>query len=577
MRRFLTPTVLIAALLAGMVALMLEPLREEGATMDEALNLGTGYFYAAGYGHYFNPEHPPLGQMLPGLPLLFMNVEVPAQAELLAKKQIGLPRARRWVGWEGDVAEKLYPGGRHCWYYWPYGEAGLAGHEFVYGGTNDADEILWAGRMVQVGLTVLTGIVIACWLWRMIGAGAALLGVFLWVFNPIALGHGHLVVTDISVTLGMTLAVWAFTEYLGRPTWRAAALAGAAMGVALVMKFSAVTLAPMFVALVGLWWQGRWRGSDGRDARMFWKCLPVMAVTAWLVVMAAYAPDWTPAPALSSAQAERIGVPGWFQALRPVLVPAGFFKGVALQAAHAACGHTGFLCGEWRMNGWWYYFPLALFWKQPVALLVLTLGGLGLWLGRLRRVSVEESAPWVAGLVFLGLAMTSTINIGVRYVLPVLPLFAVAAAAQWTRARCCGRVVVYVLCGWLAVATVQAHPFYIEYFNRFGGGTQNGYRCLVDSNYDWGQDAKRLRDYIDRHPSERFCVRFFGVQQELAYYGIKARQAGTNATRLVVSASSLMKNEWTGWRESQKPVDRIGQTLFVYDLRGVTNAIPARP
>jgi hypothetical protein len=159
----------------------------------------------------------------------------------------------------------------------------------------------------------------------------------------------------------------------------------------------------------------------------------------------------------------------------------------------------------------------------------------------------------------------------------VLPLLAVGAAAQWTRTRCCGRVVVYVLCGWLAVATVRAHPFYIEYFNRFAGGTRNGYRCLVDSNYDWGQDAKRLRDYIERHLSERFCVRFFGVQRELAYYGIQARQVETNATRLVVSASSLMKVEWSRWRESQEPVDRIGRTLFVYDLRGVTNAIPSRP
>ena len=34
-------------------------------------------------------------------------------------------------------------------------------------------------------------------------------------------------------------------------------------------------------------------------------------------------------------------------------------------------GHAAFLLGEFRMTGWWYYFPVALAVKTPIAFLLL--------------------------------------------------------------------------------------------------------------------------------------------------------------------------------------------------------------
>jgi len=50
-----------------------------------------------------------------------------------------------------------------------------------------------------------------------------------------------------------------------------------------------------------------------------------LAVT-WVVVLAVYAPEWRPAPPLNHVRAAEIGVPAWFQTLRPILVPPAFFK-----------------------------------------------------------------------------------------------------------------------------------------------------------------------------------------------------------------------------------------------------------
>ena len=45
---------------------------------------------------------------------------------------------------------------------------------------------------------------------------------------------------------------------------------------------------------------------------------------------------------------------------------------------------------------------------------------------------------------------------------------------------------------------VGAYPHYLSYFNQFGGGTAQGYRNVTDSNYDWGQDLKLLKDWAEK-------------------------------------------------------------------------------
>jgi hypothetical protein len=35
------------------------------------------------------------------------------------------------------------------------------------------------------------------------------------------------------------------------------------------------------------------------------------------------------------------------------------------------------------------------------------------------------------------------------------------------------------------------HPHYLAYFNEIIGGPRNGYKYLIDSNLDWGQDDDR--------------------------------------------------------------------------------------
>jgi Flp pilus assembly protein TadD len=553
------------ALLALMVGLMATPIAEESATMDESLHLVAGYSYWHGYDFTLEPEHPPLAKLISAAPLLFMDVKVSLRAQELLDRQVGAAVTRRWSR-EKQLVDKHFPVARDNWYFWPDAEVEMSGQEFVYGGANDADKILAAARWMQVALTVVTGIVIFFWLRRLAGGMAGALGVALWALNPVALAYGHLVLTDVGVTLMFVLSVCCFTIFLDRPSTGRAGLCGLACGGALVMKFSGVLLAPILLALVGL------HAMRKREWRGLGKDLSVMALAAAGVVLLIYAPYWSPAPPLPADAATKMGVPAWFQVLRPVLIPRDFFKGLALVAGLESAGHPAFLCGQWRATGWWYYFPVALAVKTPLPLLLLTIAGLLMWLRGLRRFSFQHGIPWIAALMYLLFAMAENINIGVRHLLPMFALLAVGTASQFSlqsrRIQVCG----WLCTGWLLLVTWHAYPYFIEYFNEVAGGPSNGYRWLVDSNLDWGQDVKRLKHFLDEQAMTNIDLAYFGPGRSTDYHGIPGRRvttdeaAGMHSGTLVISATELMSPVWDWLRACHEPVARVGYTMFIYRL-----------
>src|SRR5207248_5064511 len=70
-------------------------------------------------------------------------------------------------------------------------------------------------------------------------------------------------------------------------------------------------------------------------------------------------------------------------------------------------------------------------------------------------------------------------------------------------------------------SAVVITPHYLSYFNVFAGGPAEGYRHLVDSNLDWGQDLPSLKRRLDALGSRRPVLAYFGEAPPGAY-GIRA-------------------------------------------------------
>ena len=592
MRRF-SPKWLAVGLLVVMAALMIGASHEDSATVDETTHLAAGYSYWLGYRYRMAANHPALSQMLEAAPLLAMDVKMPDIADTILKGRLGYPWMVPWggpprsiqdllpVGCQGQYV-KLPPLGDvmvqwKCpdaypidnWYYWAVPECQMFSKYLFYDGTNNGDAMLFAGRLVQVALTLLTGVVIFIWTRRVANNDwVAVMALTLWVFNPLALAYGHLTNTDISVTFGMAMAVYLWGRFLEQPGYKAAALCGVATGIALAMKFTAIILAPVFVIALLVSWK-RLNTTVVSMAKM----IGLLMLAGWVVIMVVYIPRWAPVRAPTDTEVTVLGIPGWFRAFRPLLIPPDFFKVIAMALSLSKGGYDAYLLGAWSHEGWWYYFPLAFFFKSPVSYVILTIAGLVVFIRYTRSTRPLEYVAWIGAGVYLLSAMTSHFNLGVRHLLPILPLLAVGTACALQRLKNKkASMAVKILLGWQALVVIAAYPLYIQFFSEAVGGAPNGYHYLVDSNYDWGQDAHRLKTFLTEHGIQHIYLDYFGTAFSTEYLKIPNTRVSAVTARqihqgtLVVSVSQLMRPDWAWLRESRQPVARVAYTLFVYEM-----------
>ncbi len=93
----------------------------------------------------------------------------------------------------------------------------------------------------------------------------------------------------------------------------------------------------------------------------------------------------------------------------------------------------------------------------------------------------------------------------------------------WVRA---GAIAAGVLVIWQGIESIRIRPHYLAYFNQMAGGPEQGYKRLVDSSLDWGQDLPSLKAWLDEHapagPSRPpVYLSYFGTSSP-AHFGIDA-------------------------------------------------------
>ena len=488
--------------------LAVSSMRVKSATFDEAAHLPAGYTYLKLHDYRLNPEHPPLVKTLAAIPLLWMRVQMRPDDEAWALR-------RQWEF------------GRRFLYRW-----------------NDADRLLFWGRVPIVILGALLGVAVFLRAGRDWGLPAAALALFLCVLSPDVLAHGQIVTTDMGAALFIFLSVVAFERLVDRATWPRLLLAGLAVGAALATKFSTLVLAPILAALAVVavlskdpvrraWTRGEARDVEGRGPRLLHMALLAagIAIVALVVLWASYgfATSLSPDPAVSSAfDWGRVGgraglVDGAMSVARGAhLLPDAYAFGFLRFFRHAEARPT-FLLGRLADRSFWYYFPVTFALKTPLALVALLILSIATLRHHAETVRTELFL-WLPVLIYFALACAFGLNIGHRHLLPIYPfLFVIAgrcatlAAIRFPGILSSASVVFFA--AWYALAAARIHPHYLAYFNELAGGPDGGYRSLVDSNLDWGQDLKGVKPWMDANGVARIKLSYFGTADP-EYYRI---------------------------------------------------------
>ncbi len=505
--RWLVGWPVVVVLLGVHAALAIGSLRQKSATFDEMVRLTAGYGYWVTGDYRLDPAEPPLAQMWAALPLL---------------------------GGDWRFPELSQPA-------WWIADAESIGRQFFFGLNNDVAVMLRSARTMIVLLSVALGALVYVASRRLFGPAGGLLSLLLYAVSPNLLAHARLVTTETATCLFFVAAVgglwWVLHEV--RPASvlaSSAAMAGlflSKMSAPLIIVVGAGMLAVRLVSgepLRAGW--GRTFAIQRRTARLgVWLGVMVIQVAAtagglWAVHRFRYeamidavpgrdrfCPPVPLPPETSSwdyvlSDAGTVGrLVDTLQTHR--LLPEAYLYGVAFQSKAIGAGY-GFLNGERRISGWWYFFPYALAVKTPPALFALLILAVvaAIWrrragAGRAARDPCATTGV-VAILLFLGVywgvALRSSLNIGHRHILPTYPFMIILAggAAAWLRHRAM-RWITGGCVGLFVLSAGLIWPDYLAYFNVLAGGPREGYKHLVDSSLDWGQDLPGLERWIDGH------------------------------------------------------------------------------
>lgn len=532
MLRFLTkyaPHISVALLvLFAIVSLRLA--WTDALTFDELAHIPASYSYVAHGDFRLNPEHPPVLKVLAGLPLLALHPTFDLTQDW-------------WTTADANGEYGQWAAGRHLLH-----EAG-----------NDTDALTFAARVPMVLVAVFFGALLFAWGRRLGGALGGLLVVTLFVFSPTILGHDHFVTTDIGIAAAVALAFYALFTYIKAPSWKHALLAGAALGFAQVVKFSAVMLVPFFVALVVIYPLVRTRTAQHPPRSvMLWRSVSralVSSIVSVIVVWAVYVPFTVAMPTdvldtiapikFAANDARNTFFRDATLALntsdltRPF---AMYLQGLGQVFNRVDGGNGAYFFGEVSGQAFPLYFPTVFTIKETLPHIALILVALSIMVLSMTRCARGTDNPHKLSLLarmqhhitthiteisLLGfivfyayISITGNLNIGLRHLMPIIPLIYLLTGVTIARALknvrdCvhCKRlpIAALILFGLMIFETVRVYPYYMSYFNPSVGGPMHGYNFVTDSNADWGQDGKRLALFLDQHPEiGKIRVDYFG-------------------------------------------------------------------
>lgn len=540
--------VLIFVLLCCLAGLAIQSMPQKSVTYDEGIYYGLGKYILQ---HYrWDTEdlvlHPPLSYYLHSIPLFIFgsaNIANEAREKLVLRCRGMIP-----------ITEKIEP-----WDYFP---------------------LLFQARIVIVLLSVLLGFYVFKWSKELYGPQAGLLALFLYSFSPNILAHSRLITADLVLTCFSFVAVYYFWLFIKEPSRKWLLWSGVTLGLALLSKYSAILLFPIYllIGITVLFSKIKIKSSLKVPLENLFAKKPGLRRTYTLIVLIimifvvsvlvlnlgyGFKGTFTPfswyhfkSHFFSRWQGNR------FFATFVAPVPSPYLRGIDFQEVKSEQGQGSFLAGKHSTTGWWYDYLFAFLIKTPIPFLIF-LGLSLLFFKRIRhRVAVFECFLIIPILVLIiYFSFFNRVNIGLRYILPVFPLMHVFVSKvvrlKFKRQEIFVGTVIFLI-GWYLASSLLIFPHYLAYFNEFIGGPSNGYKYLIDSNLDWGQDNKLMLEYARKSKEP---VKINPEQPTKGKIAVDA-----NRLQGIQGLPAFPVNRYE-WLRKYEPVDNIGYSWLIYEVR----------
>jgi hypothetical protein len=435
------------------------------------------------------------------------------------------------------------------------------------------DRILMLARIPILLLATGLGFLVFCWGKLAYGSLGGLLALFLYVFNPIIIANAVLITPDLCLTAFSALTLYFFWRYRNSPSLIPSLMTGGALGLALLSKYSAILLAIALPVLAIMFSVGRRLGKETLSCSWRFRHLILIFMAALLFVNAGYLFQGSFRPLEGNTfHSNLLKETSHAPLIRsiPIPLPHAYVMGMDLQHSVVENGFISYMLGKKAEKGWFHFYLVAFLLKTPVVFILLLFIAATWGRDRLHWIIL---IPVILFPLYFSLFRLSR---GIRYILPIYPLLCVwiGQLALCVRSRTVApwrQWIVLLLLVWYAVAGLWIAPHYLAYINEIGGGPRNGINLLFESDFDWGQEMKGLKAYLDEKNIDRIKLAYFSTADP-AHYGIKYEplpcQTPPQPASGFIAASATVLQVWGcyDWLKNYQPVDEVGYTIFIYKI-----------
>ncbi|MCM8767060.1 MAG: glycosyltransferase family 39 protein [Candidatus Omnitrophica bacterium] len=502
---------------------------EKSITCDETVHIPAGYFYVKKGDFFINFEHPPFSKTISGI-------------FLLPQKIISFPE---------NIYKELR---KNEWNF---------GLFFFHLNRQNIDDIVFWARFPMILIGILLGFYIYLWTKKLYGEIAGMFSLFLFSFCPNFLAHSCLVTTDVPFTTFFIISLYFLWKFFETENIKGLIISGIFFGLSISTKFTGIVIMPLiFLILIIL--------ETKRYSKERLKRLISLFLLSYILI-----------PLVILVLTYRIyGFTNFLLGLRQIIFEA------------TERGHRSFLNGKFSNYGWRYYFIFAFLYKTPIPVIIFFI------ISVLIHTKIEKKEVYLIlpAIIYFIFSSLSKKQIGIRYILPFYALIYIY----------CGRLIYYqkkikinqifkniifiLFFLWYIFSSIKIHPHYLAYFNEIAGGPNNGWKHLIDSNIDWGQDLKELKKYLKKEGNPEIMLNYFGsILPEVygiiyepvfshlllslnippQYYYLNSQFPEKEYFAISVNClQGLVYEDYNifNWLKQIKPKAKIGYSIFVYDI-----------
>jgi Dolichyl-phosphate-mannose-protein mannosyltransferase len=433
--------------------------------------------------------------------------------------------------------------------------------------TDWGSEDYYRGRYISVIAALLLGLLIFQWTKELYGESPAFLSFAFYLLCPNFLAHSIFVGTDIYASLFLTASFYFFWTYLNKNKMIFFWLFSFSVALAQICKFSMTFLFLLFPIVILIRYFFGVKSDQKRQPIL--KLLLIFFCINIFIISAAHLfyQMFVPLKDYSFRSGMFLQLQKYFGFL-PMPFPSSYIKSMDLVMYFDSIGNgvaesisnPPYILGHYDPHGIWYYYFVTLFFKIPVATLVIWIGSLALFFKKFSKPSFIKNElflflPVAFYLIYFDFFYAT--QLGIRHILIILPSLFIFSGSLYSWLIAKGKKsIIYVLMAYQVISVASYFPHFLPYTNEFLPNKKMAYKKLGDTNIGYREGEKFRIAYMKKNPDIVF-----------APDSIIAGRIMLDANRVLGLNKNM--NEYAFqfiWAKDLIPVGHIHSQYLIYDI-----------